>query len=252
VVCGPEHQDTLCSVDNLGSLYWTVFQWDKSKQQHTRALEGMLKHPMMGPDHEKTILAKENLAVVIPELGEKYYNEAHEMMLDVVERRTRTMGKEAPWTLLALCNLAVTKHLLGDNSNAEDMLRKGLVIAERNLGVDHHGVLSAKRRLAQILTVQGKFEEAEKLYVYLLDRDHYQGGIRESGPVKGDQKDRIYALYQFVEFWEARKDYKQALTHCHDLCQILHSSIHPIAEMSRDKRDRLRRYVEIVFSIKDL
>ncbi|KAH7348666.1 hypothetical protein BKA65DRAFT_584483 [Rhexocercosporidium sp. MPI-PUGE-AT-0058] len=247
VVCGPEHQDTLCSVDNLGSLYWTVFEWNKSKQQHTRALEGILKHPTMGPDHEKTILAKEHLAVI----GEQYYEEAHEMMLDVVERRIRTMGKEAPWTLMALCNLAVTKHLLGNNNEAEDIIRKGLIIAERNLGVDHPGVLSAKRRLARVLTAQSKFEEAEKLYVYLLDRQHYQGGIRESGSVKGDQKDRIFTLYQFVEFWEAQKDYKQALAHCHDLCQILHTSIHPIAEMSRSKRDDLRRLGGISPSIED-
>ncbi|KAK0116172.1 hypothetical protein ONS95_013202 [Cadophora gregata] len=205
----------------------------------------------MGPDHEKTILAQENLAVVNLELGKEHYQKAHDMMMDVVDRRIKTMGKEAPWTLMALNNLAWAKHHLGDNLEAEKILREGLVIAHRDVGEDHHGVLSAKRRLAWILAVQGmslqgesaksKFEEAEQIFIYLLDRKHYQGGIRVSGAVKGDQRDRIFNLYKFVEFWEMRKVYDKALTHCQELCDILRESDHPIAEMSRKKRASLEQ-----------
>jgi tetratricopeptide (TPR) repeat protein len=240
MVYGSEHQDTLSSIDNLGQVYWSMFDWERARQLHLKAIEGMEKHAQMGSDHEKTLYAKENLAMTIRELGAAYYEEAHALLEEVVEKRTKLMGKESPWTLMAKSNLAYVKHSMGNHTEAETILRTGLVVADRNLGRDHHGVLATRRRLAEILTAQKKYDEAEKIYIELLDLKLYEGGLREDGAIKGDQKDRIFSLYQFVTFWETQNKVDVALKYCEHLCEILKDSVHPIADLSKKKRSILQ------------
>ncbi|KAL2062427.1 hypothetical protein VTL71DRAFT_6693 [Oculimacula yallundae] len=243
-ICGEDHPDTLCSIDNLGSLLWHNFQYVKAREQHMRALEGMRTHPEMGSEHEKTLTAQENLAITILEIGSEYHEEAHDLLAEVVQKRTVILGKESPWTLLALSNLAFAKHRLGRHAEAEVMLQEGLEIAIRNWGADHHGVISAQRRLAQVLTARGKYEDAEKLYKHLLDRKVYKGGLQQEGNLKGDQQARIFVLYQYVDFWEAREDFDQALKFCMELCDILRNSVHPMANLCKVKRDKLEARIQ--------
>lgn len=239
-VYGPKHQETLCSIDNLGQVYWNTFSFEKAKNQHLKAVAGMISHPQMGSDHEKTLAAKENLALAYREIGEEYYKEAHELMEEVVAKRVKLLGRESPFTLVGKSNLAYVKHAMGDHAEAEKIIRQGLPIADRNLGEDHHGVMAARRRLADILTAQNKYDEAEEIFWRLLDRNKYMGGVRKEGAIKGDYKDRIFTLYQFVLFWEKQDKMKEALDTCDELCEILKKSVHPIARLAQDKRKDLR------------
>jgi tetratricopeptide (TPR) repeat protein len=237
---GSNHQDTLCAIDNLGQCYWNYFAFEKAKDQHLKAIEGMKSHPNMGPTHEKTLLAKENLAMAYEKIGGEYLQTAHHLMEEVLNERSKILGRDQPYTLLAMSNLAYIKHAMGDHVGAENLIRKGMPIAERNLGKDHHGVLSAQRRLAEILAAQKRYQEAEDIFRRLLDPNKYVGGTRKEGPVKGDHKDRIYTLYLFVLFWEQQGKIKEALATCEEACEVLEESKHPIAQFAKDKRKDLR------------
>lgn len=237
---GSNHQDTLCAIDNLGRVHWNNFAWEKAKDQHLKAIKGMTSHPNMGPTHEKTLNAKESLALAYREIGGEYLHTAHDLMDEVLNERLKILGREQPYTLMAMCNLAYIKHAMGDYVGAESLLRKGLRIAERNLGQDHHGVLAGQRRLAEVLTAQKRYQEAEALFRRVVDPNKYVDGVRKEGPVKGDHKDRIFALYLYVLFWEQQGKIKEALGTCEELCGVLEKSVHRIAQIAKDKRNDLR------------
>ena len=236
---GSDHPDTLSAIDNLGSVFWHKFEFERAVECHLEALKGMLTK--LGPTHERTLAAKENVAVAYREIGGAYLDEAHELMEEVLEERTKLLGREQPWTLIAMSNLAYVKHTMGDHEEAERIIRKGLPIAARNLGEDHHGVLAAKLRLALILTAQERYDEAKALFEYLLDRDKYAGVERTEGNIKGYHASWIFAFYQYVLFWEHQGKVKEALDACEELCKVLESSKHRIRDMAYDKREDLTR-----------
>lgn len=238
-VCGPEHQDTLCSIDQLGAVYYCLFRWERARQQHLQALAGMEKHAEMGSDHEKTLSAKERLACAILQLGPSYYDQAHTLLEEVVAKRSKLLGKESPYTLLSIQNLAFNKHKMGNHSEAETMMRAGLVIADRNLGRSNHGVLNARRRLAQILAAQQKYAEAEETFLEVCDVKHYKDSLANTDLIKNDHSDRIFSLYLFVKFWEAQGKIANALKYCEELCKILKKSVHIMADTAREKQASL-------------
>ena len=236
---GSDHPDTLCAIDNLGSVFWHKFEFERAVECHMEALKGMLTK--LGPTHERTLAAKENIALAYREIGGAYLDEAHELMEEVLEERTKLLGREQPWTLMAMSNLAYVKHTMGDHEEAERIIQKGMTIAERNLGEDHHGVLAAKLRLALILTAQQRYDEAKTLFKFLLDRDKYAGVERTEGNIKGYHSSWIFTLYQYVLFWEHQGKVKEALDSCEELCKVLEGSKHRIRKMAYDKRDDLTR-----------
>ncbi|CUS15720.1 unnamed protein product, partial [Tuber aestivum] len=59
-ILGPDHPDTLTSVNNLATVLKTQGKYDESEVMHRHALEGREK--ILGPDHPKTQLSANNLA----------------------------------------------------------------------------------------------------------------------------------------------------------------------------------------------
>jgi tetratricopeptide (TPR) repeat protein len=236
---GSDHPETLSAIDNLGSVFWHKFEFDKAVECHLEALKGM--ETKLGRTHERTLHTKENIALAYREIGGAYLDEAHELMEEVLEERTKLLGREQPYTLNAMSNLAYIKHTMGDHEEAERIIRKGLPVAERNLGEDHHGVLAAKLRLAIILTAQERYEEAKAIFKFLLDRDKYASSVRTDGAVKGYHAAWIFTFYQYVLFWEHQGKVKEALDACEELCEVLESSTHRIRKIVFDKREDLTK-----------
>ncbi|TVY47670.1 Kinesin light chain [Lachnellula occidentalis] len=243
-VVGDNHEDTLCAADNLGKVHWAHFQYEKAKDCHTKAVEGMIANEKMGSRHVKTLDAKENLAMTYRDLGGKYLQPAHELMEEVVKVRTEILGRENPFTLNALCHLAYVKNAMGENEEAERIFRKHLPIAQRNLGLDHTGVVAARMRFAIVLTDRGKHDEAEKLFQALSNPKLYADANRTDGAIKGDHSHRIFVLWHFVLHWEKRGFIKEALETCQDLCDLLKKSVHRIATLARDKFEELGAQLE--------
>ncbi|KAL9058685.1 MAG: hypothetical protein Q9206_001820 [Seirophora lacunosa] len=129
---GPEHGDTLQAMDDLGRLLWMYLEYVEARKLHTKVVDGLTR--ILGPVHERTLIAKENLAMAcLSFTGEVLLNgsTAHGMMEEVLQERKERLGKEHPWTLYAICNLARIKSGLGNHIEAERMMRDVLPIEPR-------------------------------------------------------------------------------------------------------------------------
>ncbi len=66
-VLGPEHPDTLMSMNNLAELYWDRGEYEKAEPLLTQALE--VKRRVLGPEHPDTLTSMNNLAVAVQGSG---------------------------------------------------------------------------------------------------------------------------------------------------------------------------------------
>ena len=72
---GPEHPDTLASVNNLGLVLESQGRYEEAETMHRRALEAREK--VLGPEHPDTLTSVSNLGSVLERQGK--YEEAEAM-----------------------------------------------------------------------------------------------------------------------------------------------------------------------------
>ncbi|KAK4242331.1 hypothetical protein C8A03DRAFT_40299 [Achaetomium macrosporum] len=190
----PEHPDVLEAMDNMGltvAKFWETRHFEEAFQLHSRAAAGMSR--VHSPDHEQTLIAKEYLCRVAVLLGGSHIKSATDTMAEVLAIRRAKLGKEHPYMLLAMVNLAIVLGAAGELGTAEDLIRQGLPVADRNLGRDHIGTLFGRHTLACILAQRGRYAEAEELLVHVTDSQKRMGSHR------GDyHPDRLGALIELA------------------------------------------------------
>ncbi|KAL4813456.1 hypothetical protein BDW67DRAFT_187715 [Aspergillus spinulosporus] len=184
---GIDNDDTLMAMGNLGRTKAKFYEnLEEAKSLLKRASDGMSK--VLGPTHTKTLVVQEDLALLAVQMEEEL-SEPLEMVQQVLDTRREKLGKEHPYTLLALASLARITNALGQHTKAENILRSGLSIAERNLGDSHIGTLMWKVLLGTILTNQSRFAEAESTLLDVMEKQRhifsYRGGL-SSRPVECD------------------------------------------------------------------
>ncbi|KAL9614861.1 MAG: hypothetical protein Q9167_000694 [Letrouitia subvulpina] len=239
---GPEHEDTLQATDDLGRLMWMYNDYPKARELHGKAVDGMTR--VLGPLHEKTLIAKENFAMAhLSFEGEVLvHGPALDLMVEVLEERKQRFGKEHPWTLYAIDNLARVKSGLGNHVEAERLLLTALPIARRNLGDNHFGTLAGTAHLAQVLVRQGRLDEAEDMFTDVIQRQRYESSARDDG----EHPDRIGAMWLLMEcYWKHGKT-SNAICVCDELMVAI-STIggqglglhHPLARRLKERREEL-------------
>ncbi|RPA91598.1 hypothetical protein L873DRAFT_1713537 [Choiromyces venosus 120613-1] len=88
-VLGPDHPETLASVNNLASVLQDLGRYAESETMHRRALESTEK--VLGPDHPETLAIVNNLALVLRDLGR--YAESARLSRRALEGRKRFLGR---------------------------------------------------------------------------------------------------------------------------------------------------------------
>lgn len=167
-VIGQNHEDTLRAKDHLGVVYFKYFRFEDARKLHQTAVNGLTQS--LGPTHPDTLTAMENLALTHIEIGGTGVESAQKLIQQVLESRTHKLGKEHPYTLLALLNLARVKEADGHLDEAQEDVHRGLLVAYKNLGPSHIGVLAARSFLGVILFKKGKFKEAEEEMKDVIER----------------------------------------------------------------------------------
>lgn len=253
-VLGPDHEDTLLATDNLGRVMWRYFQYETCHDLHAKAVEGLSKAKLFGPTHAKTLEAKECLALSCIDLPGADLQLAHDMMLEVKRERKRRLGTEQPWTLLARCNLARIKSAMGDTAKAEKLMRKTLPVAERNLGESHFGTLMGKTHLAQVLVRQKRYDEAEDMFLDIIQRHRYGSAARDDG----EHPDRIFAMRYLLMCYTEHGKLRDALDMCDQIQEAISTIggqglglLHPIAKWLEAMRKMLVRQEEMNEESKD-
>jgi tetratricopeptide (TPR) repeat protein len=154
---GPEHQDTVTSMNNLAVVLEGQGKYEAAEAMHRRALE--LSEKVLGPEHPDTLRSMNNLAVVLE--GQGKYSTAEGMQRRALELSEKVLGPEHPGTLGSMSNLAVVLRGRGKYEAAEVMQWRALELSEKVLGLEHPDTLRSMNNLAVVLRCQGKYEAAE-------------------------------------------------------------------------------------------
>jgi tetratricopeptide (TPR) repeat protein len=234
---GRKHEDTLTAIGNLGL---TVMQFQETtdlltaQRYYSEAADGMKE--LLGPKHLKTLTAKENLAVVASYL-DKDLDHALEMIDEVFEERKARLGKEHPYTLLAMVNKAKITRALGHLDDAELVLRSGIAVADRNLGRDHDGTLLGRYELAKVLIRQGRYEETESILVGVIEL------YKDKFSYRGDHHPlRLGAIYELFVCYKLQGRTKECLDVADKGIQgfaAVSERVHPLARRMREERSKL-------------
>jgi tetratricopeptide (TPR) repeat protein len=178
-VYGEGHVSTLHAINNTGRVHFRFFDFQRAAEHHRYAWEGMKK--LFDETHLLALEYLEDLSISRMRLGDEYLADCHEKMQFVLEQRKKLLGKEHPYTLLALCNLGRVKSAMGRHDEAIKLMQQALYVAERNLDADHFGVLAAKTYYAQALTHHGQVEEAEKVLNAVAEKRQYKKASARCG-----------------------------------------------------------------------
>jgi tetratricopeptide (TPR) repeat protein len=219
--------------------------FETAAEHHREAWEGLKK--ILGESHFETLICQEDYAMAMMRLCEHHYPKCHEMMLFVRDQRKKLLGKEQPYTLLALCNLGRVKSATGNHREAAKVMEEALPIAERNLGVEHFGVLLGRMQYAQVLMHLGHTDKAEALFTGVVDKGQYRKYTDEDG----DHPDRIIALWYLVGCLQKQKKFQMALDTCEELKVSLKEiggqgkgTQHPFMLMLQDQISTLEAMLE--------
>ena len=195
---GPEHPNTLSSINNLALLLKSKGDNSEAEPLYRRALEATKR--VLGPEHRDTLCSLNNLAALLESKGE--YEEAEPLHRRALEARERVFGPEHPDTLCSLNNLAALLESKGEYEEAEPLYRRTWEVYERVLGPKHPDALKSVNNLAGLLKSKGEYEEAEPLY-----RRAWEAYERVLGP---EHPDTLTSLNNLAALLDSKGDYEQA------------------------------------------
>ena len=229
---GPFDEDTARAKDHLARVLFKYYRFDEARHLHQDAAKNLRQ--TLGADHLDTLAAEENLAMTHLEIGEPFLITAHELMDSVVEKRKAKLGKEHPYTLLAMLNLARIKAAEGYPDQAEDDIRKGLLVAYRNLGSDHIGVLYARMYLGDVLVKRERLQDAdEELHDVIERQKNMSVSNRRMHP------DCIMAMYIRADCLRLLNRHEEGVMLCDEAIQGLKDiggHEHPLIEKIEERR----------------
>jgi len=122
---------------------------------------------LLGPEHERTLFALNNLGATLLQLGQT--QEALSLLQQAYDGRKKVLGEDHLSTLISRIQLAVALWESGQASLAETHLRASLSILERLQGPLHSRTLAAKATLGRILIAEGRPESAAELLGPVVD-----------------------------------------------------------------------------------
>jgi tetratricopeptide (TPR) repeat protein len=156
---GPDHPDTLTSMDNLALLYRERGRYDEAEPLFLQALEA--RRRTLGADHADTLASINNLAGLYRDRGR--YDETERLLKQALEGFRRTLGADHPHTLTSMDNLGVLFLERGRYGEAEPLLQQALAGRRRVLGADHPDTITSLNNLGALYDRRGQYEEAEPL-----------------------------------------------------------------------------------------
>lgn len=162
---GPEHPDTLTSMNNLALVLWKELRYPEAERLDRETIE--IRRRVLGPEHPDTLKSMSNLALVLQDEG--HYAEAEKLDRERLDVERRVLGPEHPDTLGSMVNLALVLFSECHYAEAEKLYRATLDVQRRVIGPDHPDTLTSMNNLALVLSGEGHYPEAQQLYRETLD-----------------------------------------------------------------------------------
>jgi tetratricopeptide (TPR) repeat protein len=197
-VLGPEHPETLSSLNSLAVLYQNQGKYERAAPLYQRALT--TRERVLGPEYPDTTQTLYNLANLYQNQGK--YERAEPLYQRALEASERVLGPEHPDTLNILNNLAELYRNQGKYEQAEPLIQRALATRERVLGPEHPDTLGTVNNLTNLYWSQGKYEQAEPLY---------QRGLEASERVLGpEHPETLKSLNNLATLYWSQGKYEQA------------------------------------------
>ena len=169
---GPDHPDTLNSLNSLAAAYQAAGRADDAIQLFQQTLAARVR--LLGPEHSDTHTSQNNLAVAYQDAGR--IAEAillYELTLAV---RERLLAADHPSIINSRSNLATAYRDAGRLADAIALFEQTLAGRERVLGADHPDTLNSRNKLANAYRKAGRASEAIPLLEQVLDVTELQLG----------------------------------------------------------------------------
>ena len=165
-VLGPDHADTLASMDAVAYVYWHQLRDNEAEKLYREALQ--LLRRKLGTDRPESIEALNNLGRM---MVQQHRSDAIPVLGEALERARRALGPDHRVTVHSTIYLAMAYSNGGRHQEAETLFREGLAADRRMLGPDHPETAQAMGNLALVLANSKQYAEAEKLYREALELD---------------------------------------------------------------------------------
>lgn len=159
-ILGPEHPDTILSLNNLAELYYSMGDYVRAESLYRRVMS--IQEKVSGLEHPSMAINLTNLATLYYKMGnyanaELFYQQA----LSILEN---VLGPEHPKITDILNNLALLHKKLGNYANAESLLQRALAIRENVSGPEHLETATSLNNLAALYDDMGDYANAEPIY----------------------------------------------------------------------------------------
>ena len=161
---GPEHLDTLQSMNSLANSYAEL----NCPADALKLLEEMLAilKRVLPPDHPYRLSSTMNLALCYADLDR--HDDALKLFEETLANQKRVLPKDHPDTLFSMMNLANCYTDLNRPADALKLHEETLAIQKRVLPKDHPDTLKSMHNLANSLAALGRHDDAFKLRVETL------------------------------------------------------------------------------------
>ena len=184
-VLGPNHPDTLHSMDGLAWLLSREGHLPEAEKLQRQILETRRKS--VSSQSPELAMSLDHLASTLGDEGR--YGEAEQLDREAFAIATKTLGASHPLTLGIQTNLGGTLMQEERYPEAEAMLRRAVDIERGTLGVEHPTTLVTMSILAATQIKLGNFGEAEKLQEETLEIE-----VRVLGPDHPETAGSTYNL----------------------------------------------------------
>lgn len=197
-VLGPEHPDTLTTMNNLAGLLEGQGEYAAARSLYERTLA--IRVRALGPEHPATATSLNNLARLLQSQGD--YAAARPLYERALAIREQTLGSQHPDTAQSLNNLAGLLQALGDYAAAQPLYERALAIREQALGPQHTDTAQSLNNLAGLLQTLGDYAVARPLLERALAIR-----VRALGP---DHPDTASSLNNLAALLQAQQEYDSA------------------------------------------
>ncbi len=156
---GPDHHDTLTSMNNLANCYGDLGRFTEALKLREETLA--LRRAKLGPDHPDTLQSMHGLAYSYEELGR--HAEALKLNEETLTLMKAKLGPDHPNTLQSMNNLANNYAALGRQAEALKLTEETLALRKAKLGPGHPDTLQSMNNLAASYSDFGRHAEALQL-----------------------------------------------------------------------------------------
>jgi serine/threonine protein kinase/tetratricopeptide (TPR) repeat protein len=163
---GPDHPDTLTSMNDLALAYQESDQLAKAMPLLEETLAKM--KAKLGPDHPDTLTSMNSLAMAYLASGQ--LAKAVSLFEETLDKRKVKLGAEHPYTLVSINNLAQAYQASGQLARAVPLLEESLAKMKAKLGPDHPDTLTSLHNLAMAYQASGQLAKAVRWHEETLEK----------------------------------------------------------------------------------